>query len=55
MAESIIKTYLDLKESNKANSFAEWYGNLSCSTPHFADYKPGSYMNGGVNTIVAGN
>jgi hypothetical protein len=54
MAESIIKTYLDLKESNKANSFCEWYGIYPAVQPHFADYKPGSYMNGGVNTIVGG-
>jgi len=54
MAESIIKTYKDLKEKNKANSFAEWYGVYPAVQPHFADYKPGSYMNGGVNTIVAG-
>jgi hypothetical protein len=26
MAESIINTYKNLKETNKANSFAEWYG-----------------------------
>jgi hypothetical protein len=54
MAQSIIKTYQDLKESNKANSFAEWYGVYPAVEPHFADYLPGSYMNGGVNTIVAG-
>jgi hypothetical protein len=54
MAESIVKTYKDLKESNKANSFAEWYGVYPAVQPHFADYKPGSYMNGGVNTIVGG-
>jgi len=54
MAESIIKTYQDLKESNKANSFSEWYGIYPAVQPHFADYKPGSYMNGGVNTIVGG-
>ena len=54
MAESIINTYKNLKESNKANSFAEWYGVYPAVQPHFADYKPGSYMNGGVNTIVAG-
>lgn len=54
MAQSIIKTYAALKESNKANSFAEWYGVYPAVQPHFADYKPGSYMNGGVNTIVAG-
>lgn len=54
MAESIIETYLQLKEENKSNSFAEWYGIYPAVQPHFADYKPGSYMNGGVNTIVAG-
>lgn len=54
MAISIIKTYQELKEKNRANSFAEWYGVYPAVEPHFADYKPGSYMNGGVNTIVAG-
>ncbi|MEO6330911.1 MAG: hypothetical protein ABIO55_18390, partial [Ginsengibacter sp.] len=54
MAQSIISTYKNLKESNKENSFAEWYGVYPAVQPHFADYKPGSYMNGGVNTIVAG-
>ena len=54
MAESILKTYQQLKETNKDHSFAEWYGVYPPVEPHFADYKPGSYMNGGVNTIVAG-
>lgn len=54
MAQSIIKTYQELKEKNATNSFAEWYGIYPAVQPHFADYKPGSYMNGGVNTIVAG-
>lgn len=54
MSQSIIKTYRDLKESNQKNSFAEWYGIYPPVYPHFADYLPGSYMNGGVNTIVAG-
>lgn len=54
MSQSIIKTYYDLKESNRKNSFAEWYGIYPPVFPHFADYLPGSYMNGGVNTIVAG-
>jgi hypothetical protein len=54
MSQSIIKTYEGLKESNKKNSFAEWYGIYPAVQPHFADYKPGSYMNGGVNTIVGG-
>ena len=54
MAVSIIKTYRDLKSKNDMNSFAEWFGIYPPVTPHFADYLPGSYMNGGVNTIVGG-
>ena len=54
MAQSIIAVYQDLKTSNSKKSFAEWYGVYPAVEPHFADYKPGSYMNGGVNTIVAG-
>lgn len=54
MAVSIIKTYQSLKEKNQLNSFAEWFGIYPSVEPDFAGYKPGSYMNGGVNTIVAG-
>lgn len=54
MAESIIQTYQALKAQNKLNAFAEWFGIYPPVEPHFADYKPGSYMNGGVNTIVGG-
>jgi hypothetical protein len=54
MALSIINTYQGLKENNKMNAFAEWFGIYPAVEPHFADYQPGSYMNGGVNTIVGG-
>ena len=54
MAVSIIKTYRELKAKNSMNSFAEWFGIYPAVEPHFADYMPGSYMNGGVNTIVGG-
>jgi hypothetical protein len=54
MALSIINTYRGLKENNKMNAFAEWFGIYPAVEPHFADYLPGSYMNGGVNTIVGG-
>ncbi len=54
MAASIIKTYRDLKDRNEMNSFSEWFGIYPPVKPHFADYEPGSYMNGGVNTIVGG-
>ncbi|HEY8511453.1 MAG TPA: hypothetical protein VIL31_05815 [Cyclobacteriaceae bacterium] len=54
MAVSILKTYQELKGKNELNSFAEWFGIYPPVRPHFADYQPGSYMNGGVNTIVGG-
>lgn len=54
MAVSIIKTYRGLKGKNELNAFAEWFGIYPPVRPHFADYQPGSYMNGGVNTIVGG-
>ena len=54
MAESIIQTYLSLKGKNVENAFAEWFGVYPPVEPSYADYLPGSYMNGGVNTIVGG-
>lgn len=54
MALSIIDTYRQLKTNNKMKAFAEWFGVYPAVEPHFADYQPGSYMNGGVNTIVGG-
>lgn len=54
MSQSIVATYQYLKTSTADSSFAEWYGVYPAVVPHFADYLPGSYMNGGVNTIVAG-
>jgi hypothetical protein len=54
MARSIIAAYRGLKGNNQLNAFAEWFGVYPPVEPHFADYLPGSYMNGGVNTIVGG-
>jgi len=54
MAASIIKTYRDLQGRNIMNSFSEWFSVYPPVEPHFADYVPGSYMNGGTNTIVGG-
>ena len=54
MAQSIIETYRGLKDKNVENAFAEWFGVYPPVEPSFADYLPGSYMNGGVNTIVGG-
>lgn len=54
MAQSIIQTYQSLIGKNVENSFAEWFGVYPPVEPSYADYLPGSYMNGGVNTIVGG-
>ncbi|RYU95794.1 hypothetical protein [Emticicia agri] len=54
MAQSIIANYQKLKGNNVENAFAEWFGVYPPVEPDFAGYKPGSYMNGGVNTIVGG-
>ncbi|HEX2535950.1 MAG TPA: hypothetical protein VHK69_19550, partial [Chitinophagaceae bacterium] len=54
MAVSILRSYQSLKGQNGMNAFAEWFGIYPAVQPHFADYLPGSYMNGGVNTIVGG-
>ncbi len=54
MAQSIIEVYRGLKDQVAGWSFAEWFGIYPAVEPHFAGYEPGSYMNGGVNTIVAG-
>lgn len=54
MARSIIAEYQRLKEATRDHSFAEWYGIYPAVQPQFAGYKAGSYVNGGVNTIVAG-
>lgn len=54
MAQSILNTYRELKGNNVENAFAEWFGVYPPVEPAFADYLPGSYMNGGVNTIVGG-
>ena len=54
MAMSIINTYRKLKDHNKMNAFAEWFGIYPAVEPHFADFEPGTYMNGGINTIVGG-
>ncbi|GAB4019905.1 hypothetical protein GCM10028773_24010 [Spirosoma koreense] len=54
MAQSIISTYLGLKDKNDEHAFAEWFGVYPPVEPSFADYLPGSYMNGGVSTIVGG-
>jgi hypothetical protein len=54
MAESIIQTYLELKEKTKTESFAEWFSIYPAVRPHFTGYLPGSYLNGNILTIVAG-
>jgi hypothetical protein len=54
MAQSIVATYLELKESMKNESFAEWFSLQPPVEPHYADHEAGTYVNGGVLTIVAG-
>ncbi|MEO8657395.1 MAG: hypothetical protein ABI693_02950 [Bryobacteraceae bacterium] len=54
MAESIIQTYLDLKQKTRTESFAEWFSIYPPVRPHFTGYTPGSYLNGNILTIVAG-
>ncbi len=54
MAQSVVQTYLDLREKTRSQSFSEWFGLWPPVEPDFAGYKPGTYVNGGVLTVVAG-
>jgi hypothetical protein len=54
MAQSVVQAYLDLREKTKKESFAEWFGIWPPVQPHWADVKAGTYVNGGVLTLVAG-
>ena len=54
MAQSVVQEYLNLKESTKDESFAEWFGVYPSIEPYFGSSKPGEYLNGGVVTVVAG-
>jgi hypothetical protein len=54
MAQSIVASYLELKESTKDQSFAEWFSIHPPIEPHYSDHAAGTYVNGGVLTIVAG-
>jgi hypothetical protein len=54
MSQSIIQTYLDLKEKNKAQSFAEWYSLYPDVKPDWAGIEAGTYVNGGILIVTAG-
>lgn len=54
MAERIIQTYQDLYERVKDSSIAEWFGIYPAYAPEYAGIKPGTYVNGGILTVVAG-
>ncbi|MBC8112089.1 MAG: hypothetical protein H7Y04_13605, partial [Verrucomicrobia bacterium] len=54
MAQSIVQTYKDLREKTKNQSFAEWFAMYPEVQPEWAGVKAGTYVNGGVLTIVAG-
>ena len=51
MAADIIQTYRSLESDSV---FAPWYTLYPAVQPHFAGYEPGTYVNGGLTTIVAG-
>jgi hypothetical protein len=54
MAESIIQTYQDLYNQVKDSSIAEWFGIYPSYAPEYAGVKPGTYVNGGIMTVVGG-
>lgn len=54
MSESIIQTYLDLKEKHKSQSFAEWYSLYPSVAPDWSGHEEGTYVNGGILTVTAG-
>ncbi|PJJ75722.1 hypothetical protein BXY57_1307 [Thermoflavifilum aggregans] len=54
MAESIIQTYQDLYQRVKDSCIAEWFGIYPAYAPEYAGAKPGTYVNGGILTVVAG-
>jgi hypothetical protein len=54
MAESIIQTYLDLKKKTATESFAEWFSIYPAIQPNYGGFPAGTYVNGGILTIVAG-
>jgi hypothetical protein len=54
MAESIIQTYLDLKEKTKDSSFAEWFSLYPSVSPDWSGHAAGTYVNGGVLMVTAG-
>ncbi len=54
MAQSVVQTYLDLREETREESVAEWFGIYPAVEPFFGTVDAGTYMNGGLVTIVAG-
>jgi hypothetical protein len=54
MSQSIIQTYLDLKEKHASQSIAEWYSLYPDVKPDWADVEAGTYVNGGILIVTAG-
>jgi hypothetical protein len=54
MSQSIIQSYLDLKEKTKDQSIAEWYSLYPDVKPDWAGVEAGTYVNGGVLIVTAG-
>ncbi|SFV27003.1 glucosidase family protein [Thermoflavifilum thermophilum] len=54
MAESIIQTYQNLYQRIKDSCIAEWFGIYPAYAPEYAGVKPGTYVNGGILTVVGG-
>jgi hypothetical protein len=54
MAQSIIKTYFDLREKTKSGSVGEWFSLYPDVKPDWAGVEAGTYVNGGVLIVTAG-
>jgi hypothetical protein len=51
MSADIIQTYRDLRSDS---TFAAWYTLHPAVKPYFGGHEPGTYVNGGLTTVVAG-
>lgn len=54
MSQSIIQSYLDLKEKTNDKSIAEWYSLYPAVSPDWAGVEAGTYVNGGILIVTAG-
>lgn len=54
MSQSIIQSYLDLKQKTAQQSVAEWFSLYPDVKPDWAGVEAGTYVNGGVLIVTAG-